>query len=197
MDNKKAGQKVFEARNSEQIGAGIAQNMDSYMAGFDKAFSKALETYRQLQEESLKPDLRHVYVCFLRSSISQQLPLLRIDIYGDTGIEDLDECSADWDVPFSKEMYRRMPLIDERFPADKGHNHAAEKVWDEEAELFFVALKGHMPKITEESRKQLPPEVAWHYGEYMDLCGPIADGQPADPQGPTGDEENLNDEEKA
>ena len=162
--------KTYQPLHAEEINAGIRQDVESYIAGFDRAFSSALFAYQKLQEESRKSDLKYVYICFLRSSISQHLPLYRINLYDEADVEDWDGCFADWDVPYAEAMRQRLPFVAESLDADKAYNLRAESLRREEAELFFEALKDYMPVVIGENRWRVPPGVLWFYGEYFDLC---------------------------
>ena len=163
----------YKQRSAEEISAEITQNIESYIETFNDAFSSAFQKYQTQQEEDLKTELKHVYICYLRSSITENLPFFRIDLYDKADIEDLKECSADWSVLFSKTLYEAIPPTDGTTIIDEKYGILSEELWFKESELFFQALKSYMPEIIAKSRQGVSPDVQWHYGEYLDLCTEI------------------------
>jgi len=161
---------TYVPQSAEQIGAEIEKNIESYRKSFDIAFSAALKAYKKLQEEDQKSDLKNVYICYLRSSITQQLPFFRIDLYNELDIEDLEECSVDWDVEFSRQLYKNISNVKRYTHADEENNKLAVQWWFQESETFFSELKKHLPQIIQGCKVKVSPDVAWHYGEYLDHC---------------------------
>ena len=173
---KRINLKNYVPQSREQISGGIAENIEAYIKSFDAVFGLAIQSYEKLQEENQKTDLRYVYICFLRSSVSQKLPLLRISLYNEAEFEDMEDCYVDWDVHFSKQLYSRLYKVHEALSEDKVNNDLAEKYWHEESGLFFEVLKIHLPKIIDAHRQGLPQNVQWRYGEYLDRCELISRG---------------------
>jgi hypothetical protein len=169
----------YAARSPEQISLEIAEDIGRYKESFRNAFFEAYQGYERLRQERQKQCLVHVYVCFLRSSVTQGLPMFRIDLYDEGGIVDLESSAADWDVPFSESIRQDLPVVREVYSADKAHNLLAEKLMRREAEALYGAVAAHMPAIVEESRLRVSQDVMWHYGEYLDRCGLIPLAQEA------------------
>jgi len=167
---KRIDLKNYVPQSREQISDGISENIEAYIKSFDAVFNLAIQSYEKQQEENQKTDLRYVYICFLRSSISQKLPLLRINLYNEAEFGDMEDCYVDWDVDFSKQLYSRLYKVREALREDIINNDLAEKYWYEESELFFESLKIHLPKIVDAHRQGLPQNVQWYYGEYFDRC---------------------------
>ena len=162
--------KDYILQSMEQISDDIAKNIEDYITSFGTVLDSAIQSYKKQQEENQKTELRYVYICFLRSSISQKLPLLRINLYNEAEFEDMEDCYADWDVDFSKRLYSRLYKVHETLIEDKENNDFAEKYWFEESELFFEVFKIHLPKIVSAHRQGFPQDVQWYYGEYFDRC---------------------------
>ena len=165
--------RCLQLKNADQLSGEIAENIKRYRDGFDKAFSAAFSAYEKLREEKQKKEIRHVYICYLRSSVTQALPLFRIDLYDEADTEDIDDCAVDWDVPFSSTLYKEFPLIAVASTGDAKRILLAEQLMFEEAERFFSAMKDYMSTIIDGSWRQMLPDVQWHYGEYLDSCDAV------------------------
>lgn len=161
---------TYQSLSAEQISDVVEKDIKFYKESFTAAFSKVLNAYQKKKDVSDKTDLKHIYICLLRSSITQNLPLFRIDLYNESETEDMDECTVDWDVVFTDQLYARIPKVKENLHTDKENNMLAEKYWHEEAEIFFRTIKDYLPKIIESCKQSVSADMQWHYGEYLDQC---------------------------
>ncbi len=64
------------------------------------AFSELCSKAKKQQEESLKNEIKYIYISYLRTSIQQNSGIYRIDLYDDKWYLDKEECSVNIDLSF-------------------------------------------------------------------------------------------------
>lgn len=142
------------------------RSLGSLSASLDKAVQHALEEYERLRQMGKKGGLSHIYISLLLSAVLCKLPWLRIDLYDENGLNDINECCADWDVPnISDKLYRDADTLAKQ--KDRMKDYELEQAWLDAADEYFGNFERFLPAIIGACPVMQKVDCRWHFGQFL------------------------------
>lgn len=148
----------------------VKKNRDRILIEISSSIRKVVSEYTDLEKMKKKEPLMYLYISFLRSSIVNCLPFIRIDAYDHKGYGDITPCFDYPNLDFLQDkVYESMPSninldtlqgqtlilgVEEQWERDFG------VVWDE----VYILLNEYRNKVFPE---EISRGIALYFGEYF------------------------------
>jgi len=141
-------------------------SINALTLALDKSVQVAMKEYEKLQQTGLKGELTDIYISFLRSSVLNKLPWLRIDLYDAAGRTDPTECCADFDTPFiSDRIYIEAEKLKKERHWRSGHQE--RQAWLNASDKCAKMFERHLPQVINESETAKMANCRWLFGQFL------------------------------
>jgi len=142
------------------------ENINQLATSLYNVMQKALREYKRMQSAGIKGELSHIHISLLLSSVLCKLPWLRIDLYDESELDDIVECSVEWDVlEISSRLYLDADIIAKQ--GGKIKDYELEQFWLDHSVEYYKAFEYFLPEIISYYLAKQFLACRWHFGSFL------------------------------